>query len=118
MSDDTAPRAWPLRPWGTPSWTINVVQPELTGTGDTMDLADLSDSALVAACLSGRRDAFDLIVERHRRSVYQVCYRFVNNHEDASDLSQEAFVRAWRGLENFQGHAALATWLYRITVNV
>jgi RNA polymerase sigma-70 factor (ECF subfamily) len=42
----------------------------------------------------------------------------VNNHEDASDLSQETFVRAWRGLSNFQGQAALSTWLYRIAVNV
>jgi RNA polymerase sigma-70 factor, ECF subfamily len=50
--------------------------------------------------------------------VYQVCYRFAGNHEDASDLSQEAFVRAWRGLKKFRGQAALSTWLYRIAVNV
>ena len=59
-----------------------------------------------------------MIVERHRRTVYQVCYRFVNNHEDASDLAQDAFVRAWRGLKNFKGQSALSTWLYRIAVNV
>ena len=47
-----------------------------------------------------------------------MCYRFVNNHEDASDLAQEAFVRAWRGLRHFKGEAALSTWLYRIAVNV
>ena len=67
--------------------------------------ADLDDAALVAAAAAGRREAFDVIVERHRRTVYQVCYRFVNNHEDASDLAQEAFVRAWRGLEEFQGRS-------------
>ena len=78
----------------------------------------LTTPALVAACLEGREAAFDVIVERHRRAVYQVCYRFVGNHEDASDLSQEAFVRAWRGLKNFKGQAALSTWLYRIAVNV
>src|SRR5918993_5969388 len=81
-------------------------------------LSELDDAALVAAAAAGNREAFDVIVERHRRSVYQVCYRFVNNHEDASDLSQEAFVRAWRGLKNFKGQAALSTWLYRIAVNV
>ncbi len=64
-----------------------------------MPFADMDDAALVAAAVAGERDAFDFIVERHRRSVYQVCYRFVNNHEDASDLAQDAFVRAWRGLE-------------------
>ena len=64
------------------------------------------------------RRAFDEIVARHRRSVYQVCFRFTNNHEDASDLAQEAFVRAWKGLGSFKGEAALSTWLYRIAVNV
>ena len=81
-------------------------------------LAELDDSALVSAAAAGDREAFDVIVERHRRTVYQVCYRFVNNHEDASDLAQDAFVRAWRGLRTFRGQSALSTWLYRIAVNV
>ena len=76
------------------------------------------DQALVAAVQSGDKAAFDEIVERHRRAVYQVCFRFVNNHEDANDLAQETFVRAWKGLGNFKGEAALSTWLYRIAVNV
>jgi RNA polymerase sigma-70 factor, ECF subfamily len=75
------------------------------------------DSALVEACLAGHRGAFDPIVVRYRRQVYQVCYRFVGNHEDASDLAQEVFVRAYRGLRGFRGNAALGTWLYRIAVN-
>jgi RNA polymerase sigma-70 factor (ECF subfamily) len=82
------------------------------------EFADLDDAALVSASVAGRRGAFDVIVHRHRRAVYQVCYRFVNNHEDASDLAQDAFVRAWKGLKNFKGDAALSTWLYRIAVNV
>jgi len=118
MSDQTGARVWRAFPWESPSWTINVIPPESTTTDQSPALEDLPDSALVTICLSGRREAFDVIVERHRRTVYQVCFRFVNNHEDASDLSQEAFVRAWRGLKNFQGHAALSTWLYRIAVNV
>lgn len=81
-------------------------------------LADLDEAALVAACLDGRSGAFDVIVERHRRSVYQLCYRFVGNREDASDLSQDVFLRAFRGLRNFRGQSSLATWLYRIGVNV
>src|SRR5207247_5006662 len=81
-------------------------------------LAGLDDRALVEACLAGRPGAFDLIVERHRRAVYRLCYRFVNNHEDASDLSQDVFLRAYRGLKTFRGHSSLATWLYRIAVNV
>ena len=81
-------------------------------------LADLDERALVDACLAGRPGAFDLIVERHRRSVYHLCYRFVSNHEDASDLSQDTFLRAYRGLRNFRGQSTLATWLYRIGVNL
>jgi len=81
-------------------------------------LAALDERELVDACLAGRTAAFDLIVERHRRGVYQLCYRFVGNHEDASDLSQEIFLRAYRGLRTFRGQASLSTWLYRIGVNV
>lgn len=81
-------------------------------------LAALDERALVEACLDGQAGAFDLIVERHRRSVYLLCYRFVSNHEDASDLSQDVFLRAYRGLRSFRGQASLATWLYRIGVNV
>jgi RNA polymerase sigma-70 factor (ECF subfamily) len=75
------------------------------------------DNTLVEACLGGHRAAFDPIVVRYRRQVYQVCYRFVGNHEDASDLAQEVFVRAYRGLRGFRGQASLGTWLYRIAVN-
>ena len=66
----------------------------------------------------GRPGAFDVIVERHRRAVYQLCYRFVGNHEDASDLSQDVFLRAYRGLAKFRGGRRSPTWLYRIGVNV
>lgn len=76
------------------------------------------DQTLVQATLDGHRAAFDLIVERYRRSVYQVCFRFVGNHEDASDLAQDAFIRAYRALGKFKGDSALGTWLYRIAVNV
>src|SRR6267142_3098681 len=81
-------------------------------------LTALDERALVDACLSNQPGAFDLVVERHRRSVYQLCYRFVGNHEDAADLSQDVFLRAYRGLRTFRGQSSLATWLYRIGVNV
>lgn len=99
-------------------WTVKVVDPLKGNVDDSTSLAGLDDASLVAASLEGQREAFDVIVERHRRAVYQVCYRFVNNHEDAGDLAQEAFVRAWRGLRSFKGQAAFSTWLYRIAVNL
>jgi len=76
------------------------------------------DRTLIGAAVAGQRAAFDLIVERHRRTVYQVCFRFVGNHEDASDLAQDAFIRAYRALGKFKGESSLSTWLYRIAVNV
>ena len=76
------------------------------------------DTALVGACLEGHRDAFEAIVARHGRAVYQLCYRFAGNHEDAADLAQDVFLRAYRGLGSFRGQSALGTWLYRIGVNV
>ena len=100
-----------------PDRTRAVVTDETPASLDA-GLADLSEPALVAACVEGRPGAFDLLVERHRRPVYQLCYRFVGNHEDASDLAQEVFIRAFRGLHRFQGQSSMATWLYRIGVNV
>lgn len=90
----------------------------VTGRVEGTALTELDEADLVQACLAGRSGAFDLIVERHRRPVYQLCYRFVGNHEDASDLSQEVFLRAYRGLGAFRGGSSLATWLYRIGVNL
>ena len=98
------------------SGRARVARHELMAAGDT-PLEDLDEKTLVEACLANRPGAFDLIVERHRRSVYQLCYRFVGNHEDASDLSQDVFVRAFRGMGSFRGQSSIATWLYRIGVN-
>jgi len=100
-----------------PGWELTVVRNDTIPLRDAA-LTDLGESDLVAACLADRPGAFDLIVERHRRTVYQLCYRFVGNHEDASDLSQDVFLRAFRGLRNFKGQSSLGTWLYRIGVNV
>src|SRR6516165_4930304 len=99
------------------AWTIPTPWPAMSSFAD-VQLAELDERALVQACLEGQPGAFDLIVERHRRAVYQLCYRFVGSHEDASDLSQDVFLRAYRGLRTFKGQSTLATWLYRIGVNV
>jgi RNA polymerase sigma-70 factor (ECF subfamily) len=84
---------------------------------DAADLEQADDRQLIAAFKGGRREAFDVIVGRHQRAVYQLCYRFVGNHEDAADLAQDVFVRAFKGLKNFKGDSALGTWLYRVGVN-
>jgi RNA polymerase sigma-70 factor (ECF subfamily) len=99
----------PTRAW---EWTVRA-EP-----GCKVTVTNPTDAELVAAVLAGHRDAFDGIVERHRRHVYQLCYRFVGNHEDASDLAQDVFIRAFKSLRTYKGDAALGTWLYRIAVNV
>lgn len=110
----------------TRGWTGIDVQPDwkITLAGAAPDAhepslpADASDEALVAACRQGSADAFDMIVRRHQRHVYALCYRFAGNHEDASDLAQDVFVRAYRALGRFKGQSSIGTWLYRIGVNV
>src|SRR5215831_10447098 len=98
----------------TRTWSVA----ERARSGSRVTVINSTDAELVAACLAGQREAFDVIVERHRRHVYQLCYRFVGNHEDASDLAQDVFIRAYRGLKTFKSQASLGTWLYRIGVNV
>jgi RNA polymerase sigma-70 factor, ECF subfamily len=71
----------------------------------------------IAACQRGEREAFDQLVERYQRDVYRLCYRYVGHHEDASDLAQEAFLKAYKAIGRFRGDSAFSTWLYRIAVN-
>ncbi|HZJ64161.1 MAG TPA: sigma-70 family RNA polymerase sigma factor, partial [Kofleriaceae bacterium] len=65
----------------------------------------------------GDRDAFGRLVRRHQRRVYAAALHILGSHNDADDVAQEAFVRAYRGLAAFDGRADFFTWLYRITVN-
>ena len=75
------------------------------------------DREAIEACRQGEREAFDRLVERYQRDVYRLCYRYGNNHQDANDMAQEAFLKAYRALSRFRGDSAFSTWLYRIAVN-
>ena len=75
------------------------------------------DREAVEACQRGEREAFDRLVERYQRDVYRLCYRYVNNHEDANDMAQEVFLKAYRAIGRFRGDSSFSTWLYRIAVN-
>jgi RNA polymerase sigma-70 factor (ECF subfamily) len=76
------------------------------------------DQRLIRAHLAGDGTAFTAIVDKYRHLVYAVAYRFCNNHEEADDLAQETFVKAFENLDKFRGEAALKTWLLRITKNL
>ncbi|WP_232668014.1 RNA polymerase subunit sigma-70 [Pseudonocardia sp. TRM90224] len=75
------------------------------------------EATFIAAVRSGDTARFALMTERHRRELQVHCYRMLANYEDAQDMTQETFLRAWNKRESFKGHAALRTWLYRIATN-
>ncbi len=76
------------------------------------------EQQLILRVKEGSHDAFRVLVERHMKQVYNVAYGFVNNHDDAEDLAQESFLRAFQAIGSYRGEAGFGTWLYRIAVNV
>jgi RNA polymerase sigma-70 factor (ECF subfamily) len=81
-------------------------------------LVEESDKNLVIRAKNGDHDAFRGLVERYQRKVYSVAFSMVRNPDDAMDLSQDAFVKAYRNLKGFQGTSSFYTWIYRIVVNL
>lgn len=75
------------------------------------------DAAIVQQVLSGDVDAFRSLVERHSRRVFAMAYRMTGNQNDADDIVQDAFTKAYRQLDRFESRAHFGTWLYRIAAN-
>ena len=75
------------------------------------------DIELVERYFAGDTTAFDEIMIRYERQIYRVCYRFVENRDDALDLAQDVFVKAFEHLPTFRRESRLKTWLYRIAIN-
>jgi len=82
--------------------------------GGITSQSEQDDTQLVKASQQGDQDAFALLVQRHQRCVFNLSLRMLQDYEDASEATQEAFLAAWQGLPSFRGEAHLATWLYRI----
>lgn len=76
------------------------------------------DEELVASARRGDRRAFDELVNRHKHRAYHIAFDFTRDGEDAKDLSQEAFLKAFANLRNFDGRSSFYTWFYRILVNL
>lgn len=76
-----------------------------------------SDAATVALARDGDSEAFRTLVERHSRTVYRVAYRMTGSQQDAEDVLQETFLRAYKQLPRFESRANFSTWLHRIAVN-
>ena len=79
--------------------------------------ADIAEEALIARAVSGEVEAFEELVRRYRNDVFALSFHFVRNREDAWDLAQEVFVKAFRSIGRFRGQASFKTWLLRITAN-
>jgi RNA polymerase sigma-70 factor (ECF subfamily) len=85
---------------------------------DRSPLVKAGDEELVALAQKGDRKAFEELVERHKQKAYRIAFDFARDREEAKDLSQEAFLKAFTYLKNFDGRSAFYTWFYRILVNV
>jgi RNA polymerase sigma-70 factor (ECF subfamily) len=87
-------------------------------TEATLAQVDVSDLELVKRCQAGQTEAFDQLVSRYRTRVFAMIYNMVHNEQDAWDLAQDSFVKAWKSIKRFRRHSSFYTWLYRIVMNV
>jgi RNA polymerase sigma-70 factor (ECF subfamily) len=75
------------------------------------------ESALVRRARHGDLEAYDELIKRYQERIYATIYHMTSNHEDANDLAQDAFIKAFQALKSFKGGSSFYTWLYRIAVN-
>src|SRR4030088_3580236 len=80
--------------------------------------ADVSELDLVKQCQAGDSEAFDQLVGRYRTRVFGMIYNMVHNEQDAWDLAQDSFLKAWKSIARFRGQSSFYTWVYRIVMNV
>ncbi len=76
------------------------------------------DNIIVQQIKEGKTESFEILVERYQKQVYNIAYRYTGSRDDAYDLSQEAFLKAYRGIKNFRQDSSFKTWIYHITANV
>ena len=87
-------------------------------TETTLAQADVSELDLVKRCQAGETEAFDELVTRYRTRIFAMIYNMVHNEQDAWDLAQDSFVKAWKSIKRFRGRSSFYTWMYRIVMNV
>lgn len=100
------------------------VSPEKTAVKGVNELAgelskyrDLADDELVKLVQSGEVVPFDELVRRYQIKIHDLCYKMIKNYDDARDVAQEVFLKAYRNINKFYGRSKFSTWLYRIAVN-
>src|SRR5919206_1564813 len=80
--------------------------------------ADVSELDLIKRCQAGDTEAFDELVTRYRTRVFSMIYNMVHSEQDAWDLAQDSFLKAWKSIKRFRGRSSFYTWIYRIVMNV
>lgn len=88
------------------------------GTTGAPEPPEIDERVLIQRCIAGDASAFEPLVEKYRQRVWRLAYQVLHDREEAWDVAQEAFVRAFHSLPSFRGQSAFYTWLFRITVNV
>ena len=76
-----------------------------------------SDAECVRRLLQGQTDAFEILVRRHQKAIFNLVYRMLGDYDEAAEISQEVFLSAYRSIGQFRGDANFSTWLYRIALN-
>jgi RNA polymerase sigma-70 factor (ECF subfamily) len=89
----------------------------VTRTDDSETPAPVDEESLVQRARRGDLEAYDELVRLHQERIYATIYHMTANHEDANDLAQESFIKAFHALKSFKGGSSFYTWLYRIAVN-
>jgi RNA polymerase sigma-70 factor (ECF subfamily) len=87
-------------------------------TEATLAQADVSELDLVRRCQAGDTEAFDELVTRYRTRIFSMIYNMVHSEQDAWDLAQDSFLKAWKSIKRFRGRSSFYTWIYRIVMNV
>lgn len=97
---------------------LNIAAPPASKPADESATDQLTDRELVAQCQQGQLDVYEHVVHRYRQRVYALAFSMLRNEQDAVDVAQETFVRAWQNLGKFRRESSVYTWLYRITTNL
>src|ERR1043165_6356930 len=87
-------------------------------TEATLPQSDVSELEFVKGCQAGDTETFDELVTRYRTRIFGMIYNMVHSEQDAWDLAQESFLKAWKSIARFRGQSSLYTWIYRIVMNV
>jgi len=94
-----------------------VISPSAGNLDSLPENGETEDNALVKRAQQGDFAAYDQLVRRYQERIYNTLYHMTSNHEDANDLTQESFIKAFRALSSFKGDSSFYTWVYRIAVN-